>query len=164
MGSKEILSQPFIEHTLGLSEIRLNVELACRKHHLELKEWRDEKALKASYDRVAVGNRLEAILPDAYLVLRLPQARLVKFFLEYDRALENIKFIKKKMSAYVAYFRTGLCLKRYGTNQILCVDSQRRERQARAAIHTSHPSQASHGGCGGWISLLLYRPRQHPHA
>lgn len=108
----------FIYHTLGLSEIRLAVELSCQANGMELKMWRDEKALKSDYDRVQVGKRLEAVLPDAYIVLRLPEQRLLYFFLEYDRGLENLKFIRKKMAAYVSYFETGLCKQRYGTSQI----------------------------------------------
>jgi hypothetical protein len=61
---------------------------------------------------------LEAVLPDGYLVLRQSDQRLLFFFLEYDRGLENLKFIRKKMAAYVTYFRSGQCEQRYGTSQI----------------------------------------------
>ena len=112
------LSTQFIYHTLGLSETRLAFELACRASDMELVLWKDEKDLKVSYDRVQVGKRLEAVLPDAYITLRLPGKRLLYFFLEYDRGVENLKFIRKKMAAYIAYFHSHLCQQRYGTTQI----------------------------------------------
>jgi hypothetical protein len=111
------LSQQFLEHTLGLSEIRLAVTLSCRKGHYQLETWRDEKALRADYDKVQLGRRLVAVLPDAYFVVRIPAGEL-HFFLEYDRGLESLKYFKGKMAAYVAYFRSGKCEARYGTDRI----------------------------------------------
>lgn len=111
------LSPRFLEHTLGLSEIRLAVALACRAHEFRLKTWLDEKALKADYARVQVGARLISVLPDAYFVITLPAGDL-HFFLEYDRGDEPLKVFKQKLVAYWAYFRSPKCRDRYGTNRI----------------------------------------------
>lgn len=111
-------SPQFIAHTLGLSEIRLAVELSCKNNNLELKSWLDEKALKSDYDSVQVGRKLEVVLPDAYFAISIPNKGALHFFLEYDRGSENMKFIRKKMAAYVAYFRSGKAEKRYGTKLI----------------------------------------------
>lgn len=115
--NKNIRTQ-FIEHTLGLSEIRLMVENSCQGQGFTLKTWLDEKTLKADYDKVQVGNKLEAVLPDAYFAISIPELGALHFFVEYDRGPENLKFIKKKMAAYVAYFRSGKCRQRYGTNRV----------------------------------------------
>ncbi len=149
LARKEKASLQFIFHTLGLSETRLAVELSCRKHDLQLKTWLDEKSLKAGYDRVQVGSRLEAVLPDAYLVIRLPEQRVLHFFLEYDRGVENLKFIKKKMAAYVVYFRNGQCKRRYGTDQIrvLTVCESGKAAHGRSRLdHLKKTTEAAGGG------------------
>ena len=107
----------FLDHTLGLSEIRLAITLSCREHDWQLKTWLDENALKADYDKVQVGKRLVAVLPDAYFVIGVPVGEL-HFFLEYDRGAEHLRYFKRKMAAYVAYYRTGKCDARYGTNKV----------------------------------------------
>ena len=107
----------FLEHTLGLAEIRLAVTLSCRRHNYPLKTWMDERALKADYDKVQVNRRLVAVLPDAYFVIEVPAGEL-HFFLEYDRGVENLRYFKRKMAAYVSYYRSGKCEARYGTNRV----------------------------------------------
>ena len=107
----------FLEHTLGLSEIRLAVELACRAHAYPLTVWRDEKAVKADYDRVQLGKQWVPVLPDAHFVIEVPAGEL-HFFVEYDRGREDLKVFKKKLAAYIAYYRSPKCAARYGTNKI----------------------------------------------
>ena len=114
---RQSLTHQFLDHTLGLSEIRLAVARSCREHNCELKTWLDENTLKANYDKVQVGQRLVAVLPDAYFVIGVPVGDL-HFFLEYDRGAEHLRYFKRKMAAYVAYYRTGKCDARYGTNRI----------------------------------------------
>ena len=111
------LTHQFLDHTLGLSEIRLAVTLSCREHDYQLKTWMDENTLKSNYDKVQVGQRLVAVLPDAYFVIGAPRGD-IHFFLEYDRGAEHLRYFKRKMAAYVAYYRTGKCDARYGTNRI----------------------------------------------
>ena len=107
----------FLEHTLGLSEIRLAVELACRAHGNPLTVWRDEKAIKADYDRVQIGKQWVPMLPDAYFVVEVAAGDL-HFFVEYDRGREDLKVFRKKLSGYIAYYRSPKCMARYGTNKI----------------------------------------------
>jgi hypothetical protein len=107
----------FLDHTLGLSEIRLAIALSCREHDCQLKTWLDENALKADYDKVQVAKRLVAVLPDAYFVIGLPVGQL-HFFLEYDRGAEHLRYFRRKMAAYVAYYYSGRCEARYGTDRI----------------------------------------------
>ncbi len=111
------LGQQFIRHTLGLSEIRLSVEVACKKHGYTLLSWQDEKAMKDGPDHITVGRRLEPILPDAYFVVGIPNGR-VHFFLEFDRGPERVKVFQKKIVAYSGYFKTNKPLVRYGTDRI----------------------------------------------
>ncbi len=115
--SKKSLNDRFLEHTLGLSEIRLAVELSCQQHSLRLQEWQDEKAMKADYDRVQVQNKFVPILPDSYFSIDVPGG-VLRFFLEFDRGSEQLKYFKRKIAAYWNYFRSGKCKARYGTNLI----------------------------------------------
>ena len=110
-------SYRFLEHTLGLSEIRLSVDLACRDAPFSLEEWRDEKALKSGYDTIRLGRKHVGVLPDAYFSISVPAGKL-HFFLEYDRGPESLTVFRKKISVYWTYFQSGKCKTRYGTNRI----------------------------------------------
>jgi hypothetical protein len=118
------LSNRFLKHTLGLSEIRLSVELSCRRHDFVLEVWRDEKWLKQNYDYVQTRRKSRVpVLPDSYFKIKVGQTPIGKsihlhFFLEYDRSLENLAFFRRKIETYWAYFYSGKCKERYGTNRI----------------------------------------------
>jgi hypothetical protein len=47
----------------------------------------------------------------------MPEGEL-HFFLEFDRGAENLKFFKRKMDAYLTYFRSGKCNARYGMDKV----------------------------------------------
>lgn len=111
------LSYYFLEHTLGLSEIRLAVELSCQSHGFFLDTWIDEKSLKGDYDTVQVKKRRVAVVPDGYCIISIPDGNL-HFFLEYDRGPESLSFFRKKIAAYWSYFQSGKCKQRYGTNRV----------------------------------------------
>ena len=120
--SRQKLNQRFLKHTLGLSDIRLAVSLSCRKHDpmeidFSIESWQDEKALKASYDKVQIKNKMVAVLPDAYFVVKVPGG-VLRFFLEFDRGPEHLKFFRQKISAYWYYFHSPKPQSRYGTTKI----------------------------------------------
>ena len=54
---------------------------------------------------------------DAYFIVRIPASEL-HFFLEFDRGLEQLRTIERKMAAYLFYHRSGKCKARYGTDRI----------------------------------------------
>lgn len=113
------LSYRFLEHTLGLTEIRLAIELSCRKHGFEILEWQDEKALKKKPDKVQTGPvRQSAVLPDGYFVIGSDPTTKFHFFLEYDRGSEHLGFFKRKIALYWLYFQSPMPKARYGTNRI----------------------------------------------
>jgi hypothetical protein len=129
----------FIEHTLGLSEIRIALMLSCRQHAgLELKTWLDEKAMKSNYDRAQVGNRMVAVLPDAYFVVSLAQGGSLHFFLEFDRGSEHLKFLSKKFAAYYAFFQSGKSKIRFGTDKVrvLVITAGRRSFGKRSRLES----------------------------
>jgi len=107
----------YVEHTLGLSEIRVSVVLSCRRHKYTIKTWVDERGMKSDYDSVKVGKGQVAVIPDSYFVIGLPVGD-IHFFLEFDRGPERLQVFKKKVAAYTAYYGSGKCRARYGTSKI----------------------------------------------
>ena len=117
--SRSQLSFQFADHTIGLGDTRIEFLKACKAQGLTLDTWRDEKALKTSYDHVAVkSNRLVAVLPDGYMKIKLANGNFLHFFIEYDRSTEGLKFFTQKLTAYWLYFQSKQCTDRYGTNKI----------------------------------------------
>lgn len=120
---KKQVSSRFLEHTLGLAEVRLSVELSCQQNQFAIVEWQDEKEIKSDYDRVDLrGRRAVAILPDAYFRIQINNqdktAVFLHFFVEYDRGGEQLSYFRRKVQAYSIYFQSGKCVDRYGTNRI----------------------------------------------
>ncbi len=121
---KTQISSRFLEHTLGIGDIRLSVEFSCKERRFTLQEWYDEKKIKSDFDRVDIrGRRGVSVLPDAYLKLALGNVHdktttHLYFFIEYDRGNESLLFFKRKIQTYSVYFQSGKCNKRYGTNLI----------------------------------------------
>lgn len=131
----------FLSHTLAISEFRLRVTLACRAAGIPLLEWRSERDLKKSYDKVtfttAVGvSRTIPILPDGYFVLQTPEGNR-NFILELDRGTMEGKRFKAKVEGYTAYFESGGYTTRFGTKslRVLTVtESQRRMRNLKKIV------------------------------
>lgn len=116
---KDGLSYRFLEHTLGLSELRLAAELSCRRHGFELIRWHDETAIKQDYDTVQTGARRQSpVLPDGYFVVATDPSTTFHFFLEYDRGSEPLGFFRRKIRLYWLYFQSPKPSLRYGTNRI----------------------------------------------
>ena len=109
--------------------------------------------MKADYDKAQVGTRLEPVLPDAYFVVSIPNGKL-HFFLEYDRGGESLKFFKKKMAAYVSYFRTKKSEARYGTDMIrvLTVAEGRQKADSKKRLKSLMRTTEQ---VGGWERFLF---------
>lgn len=113
------LSDRFLNHTIGLGEVRLAFELSSRANQFSIKTWLDEKAIKKNYHRIRLGRRIVSVVPDAYVLVSIPtRGTQLHFFIEYDRSSESLNFFKRKIEAYSAYFQSGQAVKQYGTNRI----------------------------------------------
>ena len=108
-------SDDFLRHTIGLSEVRLNLKLAVSQHNMAIMTWADEKYFKGSVDRVQIGQQLVPIVPDGYCKLTDSEDYHYHFFIEYDRGTEGLRFFKKKIAGYGAYLQSRMCKERYGT-------------------------------------------------
>ena len=116
----------FMEHTLAVNDVRIALELACRKTGSRIGEWADEQDLKRAHTREqelvhvvgARGNRQRvAVIADGYFVLRSGN-RKAHFFLEVDRATIANKRWMQKIRAYNAYYKSGKYQARYGTRSL----------------------------------------------
>lgn len=150
----QALNQRFLLHTLGLGETRLAVELDCASLGMELEAWQDEKALKTDYDRVQVNNRLVAVLPDAYFVVKKTDGRRYQFFIEFDRGVEGVKFFKQKMAAFRLYFISGKVIKRYQTERIRVLTIVEGEKPGKRINQLRKATHDTGGGKWFWFSSL----------
>lgn len=147
-------SQNFLYHTVGLSEIRLQLTQSSQRQHFKVAEWIDEKAHKADFDRMQVGQQLLPIVPDGYCRLTTPEHKALHFFVEYDRGTEGLRFFKQKLSAYAMYLRSNLCLKRYGTTAIRVLTIVEGETTSRRIVSLQKVAEAVGGGRWFYFSSL----------
>lgn len=129
----------FLQHTLSISEVRVQLTLACQDAGVSLVEWRGERELKHSYDTVSIstaagGTRQQPIIPDGYFVLNTLTGKR-HFMLELDRGTMEGKRFRAKVEGYQAYLDSGLYTQRFGTKslRILTVtESDRRLKNLKA--------------------------------
>lgn len=124
---KKDVSQSFLDHTLGINDVRVAVMVACREQQdFQLVEWHSESDMKADYDYVHISSKENgplkrvSLIPDSYFVLNTPRGT-ANFFLELDRGTESLPRFKEKILAYLEYYRTGAYQKRYGTRGLRIV-------------------------------------------
>jgi len=111
------LKELFLNHALMLTGIHLTLSLACKDNPVTLHEWKEGNVL---HDSVVVsnGNKQEKlpVRPDAFFSLQYPTPKgIVRryFFLEADRRTTTHKRFQRKITAYGAYYKQGLQLKKY---------------------------------------------------
>ncbi len=105
----------FLEHTLAVSEFRVNLELAIRKRgDVQLLFWK--RGSKEFYDRVPdpEGKRKYlTVTPDAFFGIKTPEGKSY-FFLEIDMGTETNTRFKRKIQAYQQYWKTERYAKSFG--------------------------------------------------
>lgn len=107
----------FLEHNLGIAELRVGLELAKRNNPaIDLLFWRRES--KELNDRVNDPSKRQKYLPvtpDAFFGLQTNLGRSY-FFLEVDMATQEHRRIARKIIAYRQYWKKGLYGQKYGFN------------------------------------------------
>ncbi len=105
----------FLEHTLAISEFRVNLELAISKQSdVELLFWK--RGTKELNDRVPdpEGKRKYlTVAPDAFFGVQTPDGRSF-YFLEMDMGTMSLTRLKSKIYAYRQYWKIGKYTERYG--------------------------------------------------
>ena len=110
------------EHTLGLADIRVAIEVSAKTNLFEVATWEDEITALATYKRLDIGiNRVGSVVPDGYVEL-ISESRASKskyrFMIEFDRGKEGHTFLKKKLGSFDQFFIQGLASRRYGHSAI----------------------------------------------
>lgn len=97
-------SDAFVDHTLGVTDIYVTLREAAMAGAIELEMFRAEPDCWRHY--TGPGGRPATLKPDAYAAWLTPEWELLAFF-EVDRGTEHIGRLKRKISQYLRYWRTG---------------------------------------------------------
>lgn len=106
----------FMEHTLGVSEAHVSLEVALRlreEKDVKLLFWKREAFLPK--EKIVIPDKSEkkiSLIPDAFFGLELPQGKCY-FFVEVDMSTETLDRFKAKIIAYREYWKTGKFNERY---------------------------------------------------
>jgi hypothetical protein len=109
------LDTTFLQHSTGITDVRITFTLACQTLGYQLLEWRDEQQMKDSYDYVQLPKLIKpvSVIPDSFFKIRLPGKGIALFFLEFDNAKTSSSRFKLKILAYQEYVESGAFQKRY---------------------------------------------------
>lgn len=146
---------PFLEHTLRVNDVCIAFVLAAQRASYRIERWLREDELRAAREYVYMTTtsgtpRQVAIIPDAYLALRLGDRR-AHFLLEIDRATETSGRWAHRVQAYLAYIANGQYSRRFGTTSLrILVITTSRERLANLLGAT----EAVGGGALFWFTTL----------
>jgi len=113
----------FLEHTLALNELRINLSLALPMQGHTLLRYLDEQALRSQTFKQVVDDPLGGgakipLVPDGFCQLQLRDNRKLAICLELDRATEDMKQFKRKIRGYIVLWESGLYLRTYQTHSL----------------------------------------------
>ncbi len=121
--SEEALhSYLFLAHTLAVNDFLIACDLLCRQEpHIRLERFLHERDLKRAPDYVTDrdGNRI-AVIPDAWIDLRIDEAYRLCLALELDRGTEEQRKWRRKVRG-LAGWSGSTYQKRFGTNSLTVV-------------------------------------------
>ena len=126
-------SLPFVDHTLAIAQLVVDLTLAARRGLHEVLRLQTEPWCWRRYSAMMGG---EAVLrPD--LFVSIGQGDLEhRWFIEVDRGTEHLPTLLRKCRAYDSYYRSGVEQAEHDVFPRVAwlVTSARRRRQLRAAI------------------------------
>jgi hypothetical protein len=93
----------FVDHTLAIAQLIVDVRLAARAGSLDVLACQAEPTCWRSFARL--GGRF-TLRPDAFLVLGVGEYEL-RWFIEVDRASESLPTVLKKCHLYASYYQSG---------------------------------------------------------
>lgn len=119
----------FLEHTLGVSEIRvcLDVALAGRREELLFYQRGDKSHLRR-ISMTGSKKKYFVVAPDAFFGIQTGRGKCI-FFVEVDLGTETLSRFAEKVTAYKRYWKSGQYKEEYGFNnfRVLTVcESERR--------------------------------------
>ncbi len=119
----------FLEHTLGVSEVRvcLDVALAGRREELLFYQRGDRSHLRR-ISMTGTKKKYFVVAPDAFFGIQSGRGKHI-FFVEVDMGTETLSRFAEKIVAYKRYWKSGKYTQEYGFNhfRVLTVaESERR--------------------------------------
>lgn len=123
----------FVDHTLGISQLVVDLLVAARRGELDVLETQAEPDCWRQFS--GLGGR-QWLRPDACVVLGVGEYEL-RWFIEVDRASESLPVIVRKCRLYAGYYQSGVeQASRGGVFPRVCwvVPDEQRAEQLRAAI------------------------------
>ena len=90
-----------LPHLLGINDVRVRVERACRELGWELRQWRSAEDLVKRMPSTV-------LVPDAYFTIGQSHGQTVSFFLELERVPKTIQVVRGKLSRYADLIRRSL--------------------------------------------------------
>ena len=103
-------SERFVDHTLAVSQLVVDVHLAASAGQLDLLAWQAEPASWRVFTGLA-GRQV--LRPDLYLSLGVGAYELL-WFCEVDRATESLPTLMRKCRLYAEYYQAGQEQARHG--------------------------------------------------
>jgi len=144
------LGLPFLDHSLGINEVRVVIRLLVEQGQLELEQWRDEVTLKSADWRDKVPYRMEGSrpvrkYPDGYFILRLPATgQRAHFFLEIDQATTTNARWQEKVVAYQEFRQGGQSKLYYGTRNFRVLTVTTGERRLANLLKATEKAGGDH--------------------
>jgi hypothetical protein len=93
----------FVDHTLAISQLVIDVRLAARAGLLDVLDTQAEPQCWRSFPHLGARFTLR---PDAFLALGIGEYEL-RWFIEVDRASESLPVIVRKCRLYADYYQSG---------------------------------------------------------
>jgi Replication-relaxation len=124
----------FVDHTLAVSQLIVDVSLAARRGRLELLETQAEPQSWRQFS--GLGGR-HWLRPDVFVVLGAGEYEL-RWFIEVDRASESLPTVVRKCRLYADYYQAGVEQAKHGVFPRVCwivPDEARAERLGSAIGH-----------------------------
>ena len=122
----------FVDHTLAISQVVVDVTVASRRGLLDLLEAQAEPQCWRAFGGIS-GRRW--LRPDGFLVLASGEYEL-RWFIEVDRSSESLPVIVRKCQLYAEYYQSGKEQARGGVFPRVCwvVPDETRAERLRQAI------------------------------
>jgi hypothetical protein len=125
-------SYRFVDHTLAVSQLIVDVSVAARRGRLDLL---DCQAEPRCWRQFAGLGRQGLLRPDAFLALGAGEYEL-RWFIEVDRSSESLPIIMRKCRLYADYYQSGQEQAAQGVFPRVCwvVPDEVRAERVQAAI------------------------------
>lgn len=127
----------FVDHTLAVAQVIVDVQVAARVGRLELLDCQAEPQSWRHFSDIA-GQRV--LRPDAFVALGVGEYEL-RWFIEVDRGSESLPVIRRKCQLYAAYYQSGREQTAHGVFPRVCwiaPAAARAERLAQAIVSDRH--------------------------